>query len=90
MSTISTNTLDTLMVFTNVGKMYKILVDKIPNGDNNSKGINLRSIFPFESNEKVYALDLITKIIESRKNFCYWIQNIEKSIDSLHRQNLHT
>ena len=56
MSTISTNTLDTLMVFTNVGKMYKILVDKIPNGDNNSKGINLRSIFPFESNEKVQAV----------------------------------
>ncbi|MBR5032435.1 MAG: hypothetical protein IKX70_02045 [Treponema sp.] len=36
----------------------------------------------FESNEKVYALDLITKIIESRKNFCYWInkQNTEFDI----------
>ena len=56
LSTISTNTLDTLMVFTNIGKMYKILIDKIPEGDNGSKGVNLRTIFPFESKEKVQAV----------------------------------
>lgn len=49
LSTISTNTLDTLMIFTSAGKMYKILVDKLVDG------VNVKTIFPFEFDEKIQA-----------------------------------
>ena len=54
---ISTNTIDTLMVFTSLGKMYKINVDKIPEGTNNSKGVNLKTLLPFKDNENVQAIN---------------------------------
>lgn len=47
------NTLDTLMIFTSTGKMYRLGVDKIPEGTNSSKGTNLKSILPFETGEEV-------------------------------------
>ena len=50
LSTISTNTLDTLMIFTSAGKMYKILVDKLVDG------VNVKTIFPFEFDEKIQAV----------------------------------
>ena len=56
LETISTNTIDTLMVFTNKGKMYRLLVDKIPVGTNASKGQNLGSLINFEPNESVAAV----------------------------------
>jgi DNA gyrase subunit A len=55
LTSFATNTLDTVMIFTSKGKMYKIPVDKIPVGDNKSKGINLNTIFTFEPNEKLQA-----------------------------------
>ena len=51
-TTISTNTLDDLMVFTSKGKMYKIAVDKIPEGTNASKGTNLHLLLSFADDEK--------------------------------------
>ena len=56
LDTISTNTIDTLMIFTNKGKLYRLLVDKIPIGTNVSKGTNLASICNFEPQEKVCAV----------------------------------
>ena len=55
LSSFSTNTLDMVMIFTSKGKMYKLPVNKIPQGDNNSKGVNLSSFFTFESNEILQA-----------------------------------
>ena len=55
LSSFATNTLDTVMIFTSSGKMYKLPVDKIPEGDNKSKGINLNTIFKFEQKEKLQA-----------------------------------
>lgn len=55
LTSFATNTLDTVMIFTSVGKMYKIPVDKIPVGDNKSRGINLNTIFTFDKNEKLQA-----------------------------------
>ena len=49
LTSFATNTLDTVMIFTSKGKMYKLPVDKIPIGDNKSKGINLNTIFTFEA-----------------------------------------
>lgn len=55
LTSFATNTLDTVMIFTSKGKMYKLSVDKIPVGDNKSRGINLNTIFTFEPNEKLQA-----------------------------------
>lgn len=55
LTSFTTNTLDTVMIFTSTGKMYKLPVDKIPVGDNKSKGINLSTIFTFEPKEKLQA-----------------------------------
>ena len=55
LTSFATNTLDTIMIFTSTGKMYKLPVDKIPVGDNKTRGINLNSIFKFEPSEKIQA-----------------------------------
>ena len=55
LTSFATNTLDTVMIFTSTGKMYKLPVDKIPVGDNKSKGVNLNTIFKFDSKEKLQA-----------------------------------
>ena len=53
MSTIKTNTVDYLLVFTTAGKMYRVLVDDIPDGTNTSKGIDIKTLLPkVESYEK--------------------------------------
>ena len=56
LDTISTNTIDNLMVFTNKGKMYKVLVDNIPAGTNASKGTGIASLIKIEPDEKVIAI----------------------------------
>ena len=53
---ISTNTIDNLMLFTNKGKMYKLLVDNIPAGTNASKGIYINNLINLEPQEKVIAI----------------------------------
>lgn len=53
---ISTNTIDTLMVFTDKGKMYRILVDNLPVGTNTSKGVRIGTLVNMEADEKVIAI----------------------------------
>ena len=43
---ISTNTIDHILVFTDIGKMYKLLVDDIPDGTNVSRGVSIKSLIP--------------------------------------------
>lgn len=50
-ATIRTNTIDSLMVFTNKGKMYRILVNDIPVGNNTTKGQPLTSLIEMEADE---------------------------------------
>ena len=52
MATISTNTIDNLLLFTNKGKMYKLLVDNIPAGTNASRGVGIGSLINMEPDEK--------------------------------------
>lgn len=57
--TIRTNTIDSLMIFTNKGKMYRLLVNDIPEGTNSSKGIPIKSIVAMEPGEEpnvIYSL----------------------------------
>ncbi len=48
---IRTNTVDQLMVFSDKGKMYRLLVDNIPVGTNTSQGTNVRALVEMEPNE---------------------------------------
>lgn len=54
---ISTNTIDNLMLFTNKGKMYKLLVDLIPEGTNVSKGVYINNLINLEPQEQVIAIN---------------------------------
>lgn len=57
----STNTIDTLMVFTSKGKMYKILVDNIPAGTNVSKGVPLTTLINCGNDESVVAVTSLNR-----------------------------
>ena len=47
---IRTNTVDNLLVFSSFGKLYKILVDDIPTGNNTAKGVSINSLIPTMDN----------------------------------------
>lgn len=49
---LRTNTIDSLMIFTNQGRMYRLLVNDIPVGTNVSKGQAVSSLIEMESGEK--------------------------------------
>lgn len=53
---ISTNTVDTLMLFTNKGKMYRLVVDNVPVGTNAGKGVGIGSLIPIDADETVIAV----------------------------------
>ena len=56
MSSIKTNTVDYMMFFTNLGKMYRTVVDNIPNGENTTKGTPINNLIQLDNNEKVIAV----------------------------------
>ena len=49
---IRTNTIDSLMIFSNQGKMYRLLVDDIPAGTNSSKGVAVKGLVAMEGGEE--------------------------------------
>ena len=49
---IRTNTIDNLMIFTNKGRMYRLLVNDIPVGTNVSQGQSIKSLIAMETNEE--------------------------------------
>lgn len=65
MATIKTNTIDALLLFTNKGKMYRIIVNNIPIGTNVSKGSNVSTLINLENDEKVIA---ITNLARGNEN----------------------
>lgn len=56
LSIIKTNTVDTMMFFTDAGKMYRTVVDNIPDGTNTTKGVPINTLVQLEPNEKVIAV----------------------------------
>lgn len=53
---IRTNTIDNLMIFSNKGQMYRLLVDNIPAGTNSSKGQSIRALVDMEPDEEFAAM----------------------------------
>lgn len=56
MDSIKTNTVDYLLFFSNKGKMYRTIVDNIPDGTNATKGVPINSLIKLDSNEKIIAV----------------------------------
>lgn len=56
LATLSTNTIDNLLLFTDKGQMYRTLVDNIPNGTNTSKGGRITDLINLQPSEKVIAM----------------------------------
>lgn len=65
-----TNTQDTLMVFSSKGKMYRILVDNIPEGTNASNGAPISSLIEFENGEVPMAFTTLTR--DTDKKFIFF------------------
>lgn len=65
-----TNTQDVLMVFTSKGKMYRLLVDNIPEGTNASAGAPLSSLIEFEDGEKPMAFTTLSA--DNNKKFIFF------------------
>lgn len=53
---IRTNTIDSLMIFTDRGKMYRLIVDNIPEGTNTSKGTPVKALIEMEDGENVQTI----------------------------------
>lgn len=74
LSSSAASTIDNIMVFTNLGRVYKMSVFDLPEGTNAAKGTNFSSLFKFSAGEKVMA----TTIIPSRtgaKYVCFVTKN---------------
>ena len=68
---IPTNTIDTLMLFTNTGKMYRLLVDKVPVGTSAAKGVRIGSLINIGLDEHVIAMTSLYR--ESKPKYVIFI-----------------
>ena len=53
---LRTNTIDSLMIFTNKGKMYRLLVNDIPVGTNTSVGQSIKALVQMEDDEQAVVI----------------------------------
>ena len=61
MSTISTNTIDNLLLFTKKGKMFKIIVDEVPVGTNIAKGVHVGTLINMDQDDEVIAITSLAR-----------------------------
>ena len=71
LDTIATNTIDTLLVFTDAGQMYRLLVDNVPEGTNASKGVRIGTLINLQPNEKVVAITSLER--QNNKKYVVFI-----------------
>lgn len=69
MDVLKTNTIDTMMFFTNFGKMYKCIVDNIPIGTNVSRGTAIETLVNMEPKEKVIAVTSLNRKTDAKYVF---------------------
>ena len=63
---IRTNTVDSLMIFTDKGKMYRLVVNNIPEGTNTTKGTPVRALIEMEAGENVRTIYSIYKDTDAK------------------------
>lgn len=86
---VKTNTVDTMMFFTDKGRMYRCLVDKIIEGDNTSKGMHISDLVKLETTtEKVIAVSSLHR--KTTPKYIYFITKkglVKKSLLSEYTQS---
>lgn len=75
---IRTNTLDNLMIFTNRGNMYRLLVDEIPEGTNQSKGYPIDALVSMQPEEQAQVIYSIYRDTNAQYIFFVTKQGIVK------------
>lgn len=65
-ATIRTNTVDSLLVFSNLGKVYRVPVNDIPVGTNSSQGQLITTLVQMEMNEKPCLIYSVYKDTEAK------------------------
>lgn len=63
---IRTNTVDSLMIFSNQGKMYRLLVNDIPVGTNTTKGVGVKGLVPMEPEEQPTVIYSVYKDTDAK------------------------
>lgn len=58
---VKTNTVDTLIIFSSYGKVYRLLVDDIPTGTNNSRGVGIATLVKMDNNERILAITSLNR-----------------------------
>jgi DNA gyrase subunit A len=71
----SCSTHDQVLIFTNLGKVFKIKGYEIPEASRTSKGMNVVNLLPIEQGEIVTAMVKIPKDDESRAYLCMVTKN---------------
>ena len=85
---IRTNTIDNLLVFTNKGKVYKLIVDDIPIGTNSSVGTPLNSLIEFENGEEAQVIYSLYRNTEDKYVLFTTKNGLIKKIDLTEFTNL--
>ena len=63
---LRTNTVDNLMIFSNKGKMYRLLVNDIPVGTNTTKGTPIKALVSMETDEEPATMYSIYRDTEAK------------------------
>ena len=66
MATIRTNTVDKLLIFTNKGMLYRLLVNDIPVGTNSTKGTAIKALVDMDANEQVETIYSVYRGTEAK------------------------
>ena len=61
LATIDTNTIDVILAFTNKGRVYRIGVDQIPEGNSTARGVAIRTLVEMEAAESVVAVTSVAR-----------------------------
>lgn len=63
MDAIKTNTIDYLLFFSDAGKMYRTIVDNVPDGTNVTRGVPINSLIKLGNNEKIIAITSLHRAV---------------------------
>ena len=75
-ASITTNTVDVLLVFTNYGRVYRLPVDNIPMGTNSSRGVSVNSLVSMEPGEEcIICTSMIRNEANSEKYIWFATKN---------------
>ncbi|MCQ2451158.1 MAG: DNA gyrase subunit A [Clostridia bacterium] len=66
---------DRIMLFSNLGRVYRIKAYEIPEGSRTSKGMNIINVVPLMPDEKITVILPITKTDEEEKHICMVTKN---------------